>query len=65
MISELKDAIKKTEKLPEKDQKIIADLILDEINWDETITRSQDQLSILANEALQEYKKGNTKPLDL
>ena len=65
MISELKKAIEEAEKLPETDQKRIAALILDEINWDQTLQQSQRELSTLATEALEEYKKGKTKPLNL
>lgn len=65
MISELKKAIEKAEKLSEDKQRIIADLIINEIGWDDSFKQSQDKLSILAEEALEEYKKGKTKPLDL
>ena len=65
MISELKIAIEKAGKLSEKEQKQIAQLILDEINWDVTLANSSEQLHLLANEALEEYKRHNTKPLDL
>jgi hypothetical protein len=65
MISELKKAIEKAETLSESDQKRIAELILDEINWDYTLQQSQPELSKLAGEALEEYKKGKTKPLKL
>ena len=41
----------------------MAQLSLDEINWDQTLANSQVQLSILAQEALEEYKSGKTKPL--
>jgi hypothetical protein len=63
MIDELKRAIEKAEKLTNAEQHIMAKLILDEINWDQTLANSQNQLSSLAQEALQEYKKGKTKPL--
>lgn len=65
MISELKKAIEKAEKLSEDKQRIIADLIINEIGWDDSFRQSQDKLSMLAEEALEEYKKGKTKPLDL
>lgn len=65
MISELRKAIEKAEKLTEAEQKRIADLIFDEINWDQTLQQSQRELSSLAGEALEEYKKGKTKPLNL
>ncbi|MBT1701265.1 hypothetical protein KK083_30515 [Fulvivirgaceae bacterium PWU4] len=65
MISELKKAIEKAEKLSEDKQRIIADLIINEIGWDDSLKQSSDKLSMLAEEALEEYKKGKTKPLDL
>jgi hypothetical protein len=65
MITELRKAIEKAERLPEADQKIIAELILDEIHWNAALNDSQPELNSLAQEALEEYKKGKTKPLDL
>lgn len=65
MISELKKAVEKAEKLSEKEQKIIAQLIIDEINWDKSLTESSSTLDNLSSEALEEYKKGRTKPLQL
>jgi hypothetical protein len=63
MIDELKKAVEKAEKLTKAEQQIMAQLILDEINWDQTLANSQQQLSFLAQEALEEYKAGKTKPL--
>ena len=65
MISELKKAVEKAEKLSEKEQKVIAQLIVDEINWDKSLTDSSSTLDNLSSEALVEYKKGKTKPLQL
>ena len=65
MISELKKAIEKADRLSEQDQKMIAKIINDEISWEEKFAGSQSKLSFLAKEALDEYKKGDTKPLDL
>ena len=64
MISELKKAIEKAERLSEQDQRMIAKIILDEISWEEKFV-AQSKLSFLAKEALDEYKQGDTKPLDL
>ena len=63
MISELKKAIEKADKLSAKEQKVMAPLILDEISWEQTFENSQRQLSTLGQEALEDYKKGRTKPL--
>ncbi len=50
--------------LPENQQKELAQLILNEIAWDKSFESSAGKLSSLAQEALTEYKKGNTKPFD-
>jgi hypothetical protein len=36
---------------------------LDEQQWDEAFANSQDQLAQLADEALAEYRQGNTQEL--
>jgi hypothetical protein len=64
MVTELKKAIEKAEKLSDKEQQVIAQLILDEIGWDQTLKDSEKKLSSLAQEALNEYKKGKTKPFE-
>lgn len=63
MVKELKEAIAKAEQLPESEQQALANLILSEIEWENSFANSQDKLSSLANEALSEYKKGKSKPL--
>ena len=65
MVAELKKAIEKAEKLSDKEQQVIAQLIIDEISWDQTLNDSEKKLSSLAQEALDEYKKGKTKSLEL
>jgi hypothetical protein len=65
MISELRKALKKAEKLPKEKQKVIAEIILDEIQWDLSFQDSQQKLMVLAEEALVEYKTKKTKPLTL
>jgi len=65
MILELKKAIQAAEQLSEQGQKTVAKIILGEISWEEKVAGSQSKLSFLAQAALDEYKKGNTKPLDL
>lgn len=57
--------MKKAEKLPEEKQKVIAEIILDEIQWDVSFQDSQQKLMVLAEEALVEYKAKITKPLKL
>ncbi len=65
MVSELKNAVKKADQLSSKDQKAVANIILDELAWNQSFSFSQPQLSKLAEEALVEYKKGATKSLEL
>ena len=65
MVTELKKAIEKAEKLSDKEQQVIAQLIVDEISWDQTLKDSENQLSSLAEEALKEFKKGKTKPFQI
>lgn len=64
MVDELKKAMSKAGKLPEKQQKLIAELILDEIEWDRAFQSSSENLSMLAKEALTDYKTGKTKKMD-
>lgn len=37
--------------------------IEEELKWDETISKTQDKLAILAQKALKEYKRGTTKKM--
>ena len=64
MVVELKEVISKVELLGDEEQKQIAKLLEDEMQWDITLQKMQNQLSNLANEALHEYNAGNTKQED-
>ncbi|MCX6156811.1 MAG: hypothetical protein WCK13_05415 [Ignavibacteriota bacterium] len=68
MTTLLKKAIDKTSLLSEDEQNKIAQIILDEISdediWNEKFINSQEQLSILAEKALKDYKSGKTKPFN-
>ncbi len=64
MVKELQDAVNKAERLSDEQQKILAKLILNEIEWDRSFQSSSEKLSTLANEALADYKSGKTRPLD-
>ena len=61
----LEKAITAVSHLSDKDQDALASLILEELaseeRWSKTFTSSHKQLSILAKEALAEYKNGKTK----
>ncbi len=64
MVTELKEVISTIEKLKDDEQRQIAKMLKDEINWDATLQNTQDKLSNLAQEALTEYKAGKTKQTD-
>jgi hypothetical protein len=64
----LEEAFSAVSRLPEEDQDAIATLIMEELiseqRWTEAFANSQDQLSGLADEAIEEFKRGQTKPWD-
>jgi hypothetical protein len=64
MIDPVKKVFQAIEKLPRKKQMELAQLIQDELSWDNTFQQNQDKLSQLAKEALAEYKKGNVSDKD-
>lgn len=64
MIDHIKKVFERLEKLPSTKQEEIANLIEDELNWDSTFNQTQDQLSSLAREAIQDYEAGNTDDKD-
>lgn len=64
MVAELREVISKVEQLQDEEQKQIARLLEDEIEWDTTFQKTQSQLSNLAHEAVQECKAGNTNQED-
>ena len=49
-------------------QNLIAERLLEDIDaeakWDETFDATQDELSLLADEALEEFDNGRTKPFE-
>jgi hypothetical protein len=64
MVAELKEVISTIEKLKDEDQRQIAKMLSDEINWDVTLQNSQEKLDTLAQEAINEYKTGKTQQTD-
>ncbi|MDM8565880.1 hypothetical protein QUF74_09550 [Candidatus Halobeggiatoa sp. HSG11] len=64
----LEKAFTEASALPDLQQNILAKWIIDEIltekKWDKLFSESEDMLSDLANEALNEYKQGKTKILE-
>ncbi len=65
----LEHAFREASKLQEREQDAFARWMLQELEseqrWDELFANSQDELAFLANEALEEHRKGLTRPLDL
>lgn len=61
MIAELKAVIQKVEQLNEEEQRMIAKMLEDELQWESTLQSTQDKLSQLAKEALNEHQSGKTK----
>jgi len=64
----LEKAFSEASKLPSAMQNIIAQRLLEDMEaeekWDETFAETQDELSQLADEALEDFKKGKTKPIE-
>lgn len=69
MTNLLEKAIKKAGKLPEKEQNVIAEIILEEIEdekkWEGKFKNTQRKILKLADEAIEEYKVGKTESLKL
>ena len=67
MTSLLEKAFKEAAKLPDFEQNIIAKRVLEELSsekkWEESFAESEDILSTLADEALEDHKQGKTEPL--
>ena len=64
----LEKAFSEVSRLPLATQDIIAERLLEdihaEVKWDDTFADTQDKLSQLADEALEDFRKGETKPLE-
>jgi uncharacterized protein YcaQ len=64
----LEKAFSEASKLPSSMQNLIAKRLLKDIEaeekWDETFADTQDELSQLADEALEDFEKGETKPIE-
>ena len=65
----LEKAVERISALPETEQDAVASVILSELEaeqrWDQLFKSSQDVLGLMAREALEEYRAGETVPLDL
>ncbi len=64
----LKEVLAKLSKLSPERQDELAALLLaemeDEARWDKSFAESQDALEKLADEALEEHRRGDTRSLD-
>ena len=65
----LDNAFQKVSALPEIEQNIFARFILDEMeqekSWDKSFSNSEELLSLMANDALNDYKNNNTELLNI
>ncbi len=63
----LEKAFKEAFKLSETEQNALAKWVLEELEaerqWDKTFAATEEVLDKLADEAIEEFKKGNTTPL--
>ncbi len=68
MTGKLKKAFDEASRLPETEQDELAQFLLNEIRsereWSEVLARSGDRLRELADEAVNEFERGETTPLD-
>ena len=65
MTTALKNIFSKINDLPAREQNAIAGLLAEELAWQKSYARSQYQLSSIAAEAIEEYRKRKTKPMNL
>jgi len=61
----LNAVMQEVDKLPCQEQDILAKLLSEELNWNDSIADTQDELALMAFEALAEYKSNKTKTLEL
>jgi len=68
MTTRLEQAFEEASKLPEHEQDALAEWLMAELEsenrWDTLFSQSQDTLSKLAREALEEHRRGQTEDLD-
>lgn len=64
----LKKAFDEASRLPDREQDELAKLLLEEISseerWSRAFERAPERLRALAEEALEEHRRGETSPLD-
>jgi hypothetical protein len=64
----LEKAFAEASTLPEHEQDVLAKALLDDLaageKWDDAFANSPDELAMLADEALAEFERGETLPLE-
>jgi hypothetical protein len=64
----LERALAEASRLSPEEQDFLAQIPLDDLAseelWEQSFARSQDELARLADEALAEHRRGETKPLE-
>lgn len=68
MTTTTKKLVEALEELPEEEQENAAAFLLEELKaerrWAELFAESQEELSRLADEAIEEFEKGETEPME-
>jgi len=68
MTKRLEQAFAEAGKLSEVEQDALAELVIEELaserKWAERFAQTQDKLAKLADDALAEFKRGETKPFE-
>jgi len=68
MVRALEKAFAEAAKLPEEEQQRFAAFLLSELEseqrWTESFERSQDKLAAMGRAALEEFRRGETKPFE-
>jgi hypothetical protein len=68
MTNSLQEAFNQASVLPEEQQEVLAAIVLEEIaaekKWQEAFAGSQEKLAKMAEEALEEHRRGETEDLD-
>lgn len=64
----LEKAFAEASKLPQDAQDMLAQMLLDDLaaeeKWNDAFAKSQDNLALLADEALAEHRSGKTKAIE-
>lgn len=64
MTKALDKAFKELTKLSPERQDEIARLILEDLLWDKDLEKDKEKLTLMASDAIEEYKRGETIPFN-